>query len=99
MSMPSTDRAAVGKIIRGLINAGWGLDRVFDGEEDVPVTTVSQALHVIFSVDMAHLHVKNPATGETGWVWFVLGNEPEEVAADYTVNLSEAIDPITEAWW
>ena len=97
MSAPSTDRAAAGHIIRGLIKAGWRLDRVFDGEEDVPVTTVSQALHVIFSVDMAHLHVEKAE--ETGWVWFVLGNDPEEVAADYTVNLSEAIDPITERGW
>lgn len=99
MSAPSSDKAAATQIIRGLIHDGWRLDRVYDGGEDIDVTTVTQALDAIFAVDMAHLHVKHRDTGKTGWVWFVLGNDPEEVAADYTVNLSDAIDPITEKWW
>lgn len=98
MTTPSTDRAAATHIIRGLINHGWRLDSVYDGEEDTDVTTVTQALDAIFAVDEAYLHVKNPATHEGGWVYFVLGNEPFEVACDYTVNLTEAIEPITDGW-
>ena len=99
MSTPSTDRAAATAIIRGVINAGWRLDRVNDGDDVIPVTTVTQALDAIFAVDMAHLFVQHPATDAVGWIWFVLGNEPEEVACDHTVNLSPAIDPITDKWW
>lgn len=99
MTTPSSDRAAATQIIRGLIHAGWRPDFVYDGEEDIDVVTVTQALDAIFAVDMAHLNVKHPTTGEKGWVWFVLGNSPEEVVADHTVNLSDAIDPITRGWW
>lgn len=99
MSAPTSDRAAARQIITGLVHAGWRLDRVYDGEEDVDVVTVSQALDAVFAVDMAHLHVKHAETGDTGWVYFVLGNDPEEVVCDHTVNLSPAIDPVTEGWW
>lgn len=99
MNAPTSDRNAATEIIRGVIHGGWRLDRVFDGEEDIDVTTVTQALDAIFAVDMAHLHVKHPTSGDTGWIWFVLGNDPDEVVADHTVNLSDAIDPVTDGWW
>ena len=99
MSTPSSDKAAATAIIRGVIHEGWRLDRVYDGEEDIDVTTVTEALDAIFAVDMAHLHLHHPKTDERGWIYFVLGNEPEEVACDHTVNLSPAIDPITDKWW
>lgn len=99
MSAPSSDRAAATQVIRGLVNAGWFLEFVADGEEDVPVTTVDEALAAIFAVDMARLYVENTETGESGWVFFVLGNDPEEVVCDHTVNLSPAIDPICDKWW
>jgi len=98
MGVPSSDRAAATQIIHGLIHEGWRPKIVDDGGEDVPVVTVTEALDAIFAVDAAHLHVQH-RNGTWGWVWFVLGNDPEEVAADYTVNLSDAIDPVTEKWW
>jgi hypothetical protein len=99
MSTPSSDKAAATAIIRGVLNAGWRLDRVNDGGDVIPVGTVEQALDAIFAVDMAHLILQHPSTDEIAWIWFVLGNSPEEVAADHTVNLSPAIDPITDKWW
>lgn len=99
MTTPTTDRAAATAIIRAVIHAGWRLDRVNDGGDVIPVTTVREALEAIFAVDMAHLFVQHPETDAVGWIWFVLGNDPEEVAADHTVNLSPAIDPLTDAWW
>jgi len=98
MAAPSTDRAAATQIIRALIHEGWRPRTVDDGGDDVKVVTVTEALDAIFAVDAAHLHVEH-RNGEWGWVWFVLGNDPEEVAADYTVNLSDAIDPVTDRWW
>lgn len=97
MTVPATDTAAMRQIIRALKAAGWELDRVFDGEEDVPAPTETKALDAINAVDMAHLHVKRG--DETGWVWFVLGNDPDEVAADYTVNLTVPIEDVTDGWW
>lgn len=95
---PTSDRAAATQIIRGIIHAGWRLQCVADGEEEINVTTVTQALDAIFAVDMAHLYVRHPKTDERGWIWFVLGNDPEEVVCDHTLNLSPAIDPIMDGW-
>lgn len=99
MSTPSSDRAAATQIIDAVLADGWNLLFVRDGEEDVKVKTRNEALEAIFAVDMAHLFVYHRKTGKTGWIWFVLGNDPEEVVADHTVNLSDSIDPITDKWW
>ena len=99
MSAPSSDRGGVTQIIRGLRATGHTLDRVWDGGENVPVVNEKEALDAIFAVDEAYLHVRLPDSEREGWVRFVLGNDPEEVVCDYTVNLSDAIDPITDRWW
>lgn len=94
---PTTDRGAAQQIIRALVRDGWGLTIVWDGEESTAITNETEALNAIFAVDMAHLHVTRGS--DRGWVWFVLGNDPEEVAADWTVNLSGTLDPLTERWF
>jgi hypothetical protein len=83
--------------VRALRNGGWELDSVWDGEESTPVTNETEVVKLITDLDQAHLYVKKG--DETGWVFFVLGNEPYEVINDNTVNLSDAIDPMTDAWW
>lgn len=98
MTAPSTDRAAVIAIIRAVKAAGWVLDYVYDSEDNVAVENrEDMALDAIFAVDEAFLHV-NRTGGLTGWVYFVLGNEPFEVAADYTINLEPALGPLYERW-
>lgn len=101
MSTPKTDEAAIRAIIRALRAADYTLDVVHDGEEEISVSTEPEALDAIMAVDCARLYVKRAADGgqTVGWVFFVLGNDPEEVACDYTVNLGEVIDPLTESWW
>lgn len=99
MSAPSSDTAAIRQIIRALRAADYPLDSVWDGEESVEVSTEAEAIEAITAVDQAHLYVKTPNRGILGWVFFVLGNDPEEVAADWTVNLSPVLDPLTESWW
>jgi hypothetical protein len=98
MGKPTTDRAAIGHIIDGLIKAGWDLSTVNDGEEIHQTRTKAEAMDTITAVDMAHLFV-NRGNSESGWVYFVLGNDPEEVVCDHTINLSAAIDPVTDPWW
>lgn len=95
---PNSDREAVSLIIKGMLATGHKLMSVFDTEENIFVNTEEEALDAIFAVDTAHLHLRLP-NGDTGWIWFVLGNDPEEVAADYTVNLDPHVDNIVSPWW
>ena len=98
MSTPTTDRGAIEQIIRALRAAGWELDSVDDGDGELQkVATEPAAIEAIMAVDCAHLYVRR--AGIVGWVFFVLGNDPEEVANDYTVTLSDAIDPLTDTWF
>lgn len=105
MGAPTTDRGGIQQTIRTLKAGGWDLDFVFDGGADIPVTGEQEAIDAIMSVDDAYLNVKVSSeryqgrVNETGWVRFVLGNEPYEVINDYTVNLSDAIDPMTDMWF
>lgn len=96
MSAPSTDRGALQQVIRAMIARGIVLDRVFDGEEDIPVKNETEALDAIFAVDMSWLHVKVDNT--VGYLFIVLGNDPEEVVADYTINLESSLASIFESW-
>lgn len=99
MSTPTSDSAAIRQIIRALKGSGHTLRFVYDGEEDLDVSTETQALSAITAVDDAFLHVFLPDGETTGYVRFVMGNDPDEVAADWTVNLSPVIDDLTESWW
>lgn len=99
MPAPSSDKAGIRQIIRALRDAGWELDYVYDREDETYVATEGAAIDAIMAVDEAFLYVKRTENGVRGYVFFVLGNDPAEVAADYTVNLSNVIDPLTESWW
>lgn len=105
MSLPSTDRIAVSRVINAAVKGGWVLDYVNDYEEHLPVANKTEALNAVMAVDMAYLHVKRferTKSGaldlQTGYVWFVLGNEPYEVAADYTINLEDALKGLFDEW-
>lgn len=96
---PSNDREAVTLILQGLVDKGHVLKEVQDDTwnpdpaDNVKVSTVSEAVEVVMSVDEAFVIF------ERGYVFFVLGNSPEEVACDYTVNLDPDLSNITDPWW
>lgn len=96
MGTPTTDRGGIQQVLRVLTESGHTLDRVYDGE-DVDVSTVKDALEAVTAVDDAYLFVTLPDGERTGWVRFVLGNDPEEVVCDHTVNL-EVVDKLTRSW-
>lgn len=100
--IPQNDREAVTLILEGIVRRGCTLVEVMDDtwnpDDRVPVETVEQAVNAVMAVDEAYVFVNLP-DGRSGHIWFVLGNEPIEVACDYTVNLSVYIDPITDPWW
>lgn len=108
MGTPKTDEAAIRATIRALKNAGYTLDSVFDGEPYDPgpgiddyghqiVRLEDEAIKAITAVDDAYLHVDHK-TLPSGWIRFVMGNSPEEVICDHTINLSHVIDPLIERW-
>lgn len=99
---PSNDREAISLIIDGLIKVGVTPTMSRDGEnEDLPYTDKDSALDWLTSCDESVLFVDLPegADHPTSHIYFVLGNEPYEVASDYGVSLSPYLDPITEPWW
>lgn len=97
MGAPSTESAAIRRLIRVALTDGWNLTmvRYYDGEQ-IPVSTEAEALTEVLAVDEAYLHFIRG--DEHAWIRFVLGNEPDEVACDYTVNLT-AVDRETSTWW
>lgn len=99
---PSNDREAISLIIDGLIERGCKPTRSRDGgNEDLPFTDKESALDWLTSCDESVLFVDLPegAERESSFIYFVLGNDPEEVACDYGVSLSPYLDPIIDPWW
>lgn len=98
MATPSTDSAAIEATINALLADGWELVAVNDGDDgDIAVVNRAQARRAITAVDMAHLYVRKG--DETGWVFFVLGNDPEEVINEHTINLSEPLGRLMDSWF
>lgn len=107
MRKPSTDREAIGLIIKGLIERGCTPTVARDGEnEDLNFTDATREEFIDWltscdeSVMFVDLPRPDPETGATSThVYFVLGNDPEEVACDNGVGLEPYLDPIVEPWW
>lgn len=98
--LPKSDEDAARQIIDALLAAGYVLDHVDDGGDEVKVRTTDDAWEAIDAVEDATLYVK---TGRDAvallHVRFVLGNSPDEVVCDHAVRLSPVIDPVCHKWW
>jgi hypothetical protein len=110
VTAPKDDADGIRQTFLALKGAGWGKPSVWDGEEETPVANEDEAVKIITGLDMAHLYVKREVAAQDGegepttktqtaWVFFVLGNSPEEVICDHTVSLSYLIDPLTDGWF
>jgi hypothetical protein len=95
MATPTTDAGGIRQTIRALVADGWRLDRVEFGDEPEPVRNETEAMAIITNLDDAFLVVTRGE--ESGWVRFVMGNDPEEVVCDYTINL-ECVQRLTSGW-
>lgn len=98
MAAPKSDLAAIRQTIRALRSEGYELESVYDGGELIDVSTETEALDAIDAVDGAVLHVEGPGSVHE-WIYFVLGNDPEEVINDYTVGLEPVLGPLIKKWW
>jgi len=97
VSAPESDSAGIRQVIRALRKAGWELAYVENGEETERVKTEPEAVEIATATDLAWIHFSRG--DERGWVFFVLGNDPEEVVNDYTTNLDPTVDELTRSWW
>lgn len=101
MGAPSSDKAAIRQTIRALRKADHVIYGGHDGEEEVsyaPDASEDAIIADMTACDSSTLWVRLP-DGSESFVFFVLGNDPEEVICDHGVSLSPVLDPLTEGWW
>ena len=105
MGKPRTDRTAILQLIQTLKKAGWKAVSI-SYPEDINVRGVTSnaiATLIADNYDIAILEFKKPEVDNfrTQWIYFVMGNAPEEVACNYTVSNQEfdtIVTEITERW-
>lgn len=102
MSAPSTDRAAVRQTLRALKAAGYKTTTVWDGEESTKVWGATEAavIEALMATDQAWLYVTQAEglRGPKAVLLFVFGNDPEEVIADYSIDLDPVVEPLFDRW-
>jgi hypothetical protein len=83
-------------LVSALKLAGWHPTGVDDGgDEPVSCGSPREILEAVFAVEEATLFVERvtpEGKHQRGAVQFILGNAPEEVAADWSGNLSDVLD-------
>lgn len=90
-------------VIRDLLNCllknNLTLVSVDNGDGEVDVNSIDEAIYEIDGTDESSLYVKNP-DGKRRWVYIVLGNEPFETVCDYTCDplLDKACDEFSQLW-
>lgn len=96
---PRDDRDGVNQTWKALTNSGYTIV-VIDGEgQEFHNLKRKEAIQEVMSCDEGYFVAVNEFGRREGWVWFVFGNDPDEVVCDYTTSLSHVIDPLTESWW
>lgn len=95
---PRNDREAITLILEGVVAEGVRLSSVADGEWEQTVSSVPDAVAAATAVTESVVNLILP-NGERSWIFFVLGNDPEEVACDYGLNITDAVESVTGPWW
>lgn len=88
-AMPA-ERKIIRKLFKALNDAGNPIVAVWDGEEETKVSTLDSINREAFNLDQLHLYTKSD-----DWVFIVMG-EGWDALTDYTVDLEDAIKPVTD---
>lgn len=83
-----TEVTILSRIVNALKNAGDPVVKVWDGEEESPVLTTGDVMHLAFNLDELHLYTKSGA-----FVFLVMGQD-YDMLTDYSVSLEEALTPV-----
>lgn len=102
MPAPESDKAGVRQTIRALRTAKHTVYAVEDGEGAIipfgPNASEDDIIAEVMSCDDGFLLVLTP-DGENSHVYFVFGNDPDEVICDHGVSLSPVLDTLMQGWW
>lgn len=103
---PSNDREAITLILEGMVAKGHSIVAVIDDtwnrDDKTYTSSVEEAVGLVCGVDEAFVLLNTAGSDhndDDAWIYFVLGNDPEEVACDYTTNLDPDLSNITDPWW
>lgn len=90
----SGERDVARHLLRSLVEQGFVLQ---DSEDEEWTNDPDKMLSVVMDVDAIYVNVKHtqPKEGcdDSGWVYLVRGNSPEEMISDYTANLEQYLKP------
>ena len=99
-------KPVIGSLLKVLLDHNFTLLAVNNGEEHTslvgtPRERRQKAKTEICATDESSLYVSHPSyPNKHQWIFIVLGNEPEETVADYTVNdlLELALEQFCKKW-
>ena len=81
-------------LLQNLVEQGFVLQ---DAEDEEWTNDPAKMLSVVTDVDAIYINVKHtqPKEGwdDSGWVFLVMGNSPEEMISNYTTNLDQYLTP------
>lgn len=101
MSAPSSDEAGIRQVIRALKAADHTITGGHNGAAEFKASNATSEdviIDELMACDSSSLYVTLP-DGSTSFVFFVLGNDPEEVVCDHGTNLEPVLNPLTASWW
>lgn len=105
MTTPKKDRTAILQVIRALKKAGWNAVKISDPEsvivKGMNPTEIADLITQNYRTTVLHFKKPEADNFRTQWIYFVLGNLPEEVVCDYTVGNQEfdtIVTELTESW-
>ena len=89
-------------LAKSLEDAGCTLIGACDGEETFETNSRKEIAEIVASVDEGCIYVTTPDTpaGKRKVVFCVLGNDPEETAADWTCDpaIDKGVDAFSAKW-
>lgn len=99
-------KPVIGSLLKVLQDHNFTLVSVDNGDGRVSLAGMTPrqarqlAKNEINATDDSHLWVSHPSHERKLWLYVVLGNEPEETVADYTVNtvLELALEQFENKW-
>lgn len=90
------ERRIVANLIRHLLDAGFKVEAVWDGEVNTPCGSMKTAMEVIFNLDQAHLYIYKPKH-KAHWIFLVLGNGVDIVSDwSYTEGDKDGFNVVME---
>ena len=90
------ERDVARHLLQSLVEQGFVLQDSEDEDEEW-TNDPAKMLSVVTDVDAIYINVKHtqPKEGwdDSGWVFLIMGNSPEEMISNYTVNLEQYLKP------